>query len=87
MMFRLLRLWRTGGRDLGLLWAALRHPGRPIWLWPAVLVLGVYALEPFNFAFPVLGVVDDLVILPFLLHLLVKCLPLAVRGAMPVRRA
>jgi uncharacterized membrane protein YkvA (DUF1232 family) len=85
-MFRLLRLWRIGGRDLGLLWSALRHPGRPMWLWPVVLVLGVYALEPFNFAFPILGVVDDLVILPMLLHLLVKFLPTDVSGAAAVRR-
>ena len=30
----------------------------------------LFALEPFNFAFPILGVVDDLVVLPLLLRIL-----------------
>ena len=34
--------------------------------------LGFFALEPFNFAIPVLGVVDDLFLLPLLLHGLAK---------------
>jgi uncharacterized membrane protein YkvA (DUF1232 family) len=74
-MLRLLKLWRLGGQDLRLLWFALRHPERPLWLWPAVLLLGVFAFEPFNLAFPLLGAVDDLVLLPLLLHGLVKILP------------
>jgi len=58
-----------------LLWFALRHRDRPAWLWPAVGLLALYALEPFNFAFPALGVVDDLVLLPIALQVLVKFLP------------
>ncbi|HTD74153.1 MAG TPA: hypothetical protein VK652_11550 [Steroidobacteraceae bacterium] len=58
--------------DLRLLWLALRHPNRPTWLLPAILALGFFALEPFNFAIPVLGVVDDLFLLPLLLHSLAK---------------
>jgi uncharacterized membrane protein YkvA (DUF1232 family) len=75
-----------GARDLRVLWIALRHPSRPVWLWPAVLVIGVYALEPFNFAIPFLGVVDDLVILPLLLHLLTLLLPPDVRVEGPSLR-
>jgi uncharacterized membrane protein YkvA (DUF1232 family) len=71
-MRRLFRLWRLSARDLAVLWAALRHPNRPHWLWPASLALGFFALEPFNFAIPLLGVVDDLVLLPLLLHALAK---------------
>ncbi len=67
-MRRLFRLWRMSRSDLSLVWRALRHPDRPIWLLPAVLALGFFALEPFNFAIPVLGVVDDLFLLPLLLH-------------------
>jgi uncharacterized membrane protein YkvA (DUF1232 family) len=78
-MFRLIRLWRLGGKDLRLLWFALRHQHRPAWLWPATLFLAVYALEPFNFAIPFLGVIDDFVILPLLLHALLKLLPLDIR--------
>ena len=72
---RLLRLWRLARQDLRLVWFALRHRNRPAWLWPAVGLLAVYALDPFNVVLPTLGVVDDLVILPFAVHLLVKLLP------------
>ena len=78
-MTRLLRLWRLGGRDLRLLWFAFKHPHRPLWLWPAVLLLGFYAIEPFNFAVPLLGVVDDLVILPLILHAVLLMLPRSIR--------
>jgi uncharacterized membrane protein YkvA (DUF1232 family) len=71
-MRRIFRLWRLAGSDIRLLWAALRHPNRPIWLLPATLALGFFALEPFNFAIPVLGVVDNLFLLPLLLHGLAK---------------
>jgi uncharacterized membrane protein YkvA (DUF1232 family) len=43
-MMRLLRLWRMGGRDLRVLWFALRHPDRPAWLWPAALAVVFYAV-------------------------------------------
>lgn len=78
-MIRLLRLWRLGAADLRLLWFALRHPHRPVWLWPVAIVLAAYALEPLNFAVPLLGVVDDLVLVPLVLHLLVKFLPLTIK--------
>jgi uncharacterized membrane protein YkvA (DUF1232 family) len=67
-MRRIFRLWRTSRNDLRLLWQALRHPNRPTWLLPASIVLGFFAFEPFNFAIPALGVVDDLFLLPLLLH-------------------
>jgi uncharacterized membrane protein YkvA (DUF1232 family) len=71
-MRRIFRLWRLAGSDIRLLWVAWRHPNRPTWLLPATLALGFFALEPFNFAIPVLGVVDDLFLLPLLLHALTK---------------
>jgi uncharacterized membrane protein YkvA (DUF1232 family) len=85
-MIRLLRLWRLSASDLSLLWFALRHPHRPVWLLPAVLVLGFYALEPFNFVMPVIGMVDDFIVLPLLLHVLVTFLPLDVRTAFGLRK-
>jgi uncharacterized membrane protein YkvA (DUF1232 family) len=66
--------------DLRLLWFALQHRNRPLWLWPAVAVLALYALDPINFTFPVLGFVDDLVLLPLALHVLLKLLPAQVRA-------
>lgn len=80
-MLRFFRLWRLSGRDLRLLWFALRHPGRPIWLLPALAAIGLYALEPLNFALPLVGIIDDLVLVPLLLHALVKFLPPTVRNA------
>jgi uncharacterized membrane protein YkvA (DUF1232 family) len=74
-MLRLFRLWRMGAKDLRLLWFALRHGRRPPWLLPAAAALGFYALEPFNFAIPFLGIVDDVILLPLLLHLLAKLIP------------
>jgi uncharacterized membrane protein YkvA (DUF1232 family) len=79
-MRRLLRLWRLGGQDLRILFAALRQPDRPQWLLPAALLLVFFALEPLNFTFPLLGVVDDFVLLPLLLRGLVRI-------AVPVIRA
>jgi uncharacterized membrane protein YkvA (DUF1232 family) len=79
-MRRLLRLWRVGRSDLGLLWFALRHPDRPVWLLPAAAVLALYAIEPMNFAIPFVGVLDDFVILPLVLHSLLRFLPTRVRS-------
>jgi uncharacterized membrane protein YkvA (DUF1232 family) len=71
----LVLLWRVSRSDLRVLWLALRSPARPRWLLPAALFLGFYALAPFNFALPVLGVLDDFVLVPLALHWLVRLLP------------
>jgi uncharacterized membrane protein YkvA (DUF1232 family) len=71
-MRAIFRLWRMSRNDLKILWQALRHPNRPTWLLPATLALGLFTFEPFNFAIPVLGVVDDIFLLPLLLHGLAK---------------
>jgi uncharacterized membrane protein YkvA (DUF1232 family) len=80
-MMRLIRLWRLGGKDLRLLWFALRHKHRPAWLWPATVLLGLYAVEPFNLAIPLVGFVDDFVLLPLALHALLKLLPSDIRSS------
>jgi uncharacterized membrane protein YkvA (DUF1232 family) len=79
-MKRLFTLWRLSGRDLQVLWHALRQPDRPIWLMPAALFLVFFALEPLNLALPVLGVVDDFVLLPLLLRGLVSLAVPALRA-------
>jgi uncharacterized membrane protein YkvA (DUF1232 family) len=71
----LLVMWRTSKTDLRLLWFALKHRDRPTWLIPASAVLALYAVAPFNLAFPILGVVDDMVLVPLALHTLLKLLP------------
>jgi len=77
---RIFGLWRVvAGQDLRLLWFAMRHEQRPVWLLPALAGLALFAVEPANFALPVLGVVDELVVVPLLLHGMVSMLPAQVR--------
>ncbi len=79
-MIRLLKLLRLVWKDLHLLWFALQHPRRPVWLVPAVLLLCFYVLDPFNFMVPIAGAVDDFVLVPLLLHLMLRLLPLSIRA-------
>ena len=75
----LLVFWRFSKADLRLLWFALSHSDRPRWLRPVTVLLVLYMLAPFNFAVPILGIVDDMILLPLLLHFLVSRLPLHIR--------
>jgi uncharacterized membrane protein YkvA (DUF1232 family) len=84
-VIRLIRFWRLGGNDLRLLWFALRHERRPVWLWPAAVCLGVYALEPINLAIPFVGIIDDFVLLPLALHCLLRFLPADIRSSFSQR--
>jgi len=86
-MLRFWRLWWIGRRDLGALWLALHHPRRPVWLLPALAILVLYGLEPLNFAIPFLGMVDDFVLLPFALNLLIRLLPPEIRAESIRRRS
>ncbi|HEX3982619.1 MAG TPA: hypothetical protein VHX12_02900 [Acidisoma sp.] len=84
-MFRLFRLWRLLAGDLRLLWFALRHRRRPIWLWPVAVILALYALDPVNFALPVAGIIDDLVLIPLLIHMVVRLLPADIKIGFALR--
>ena len=79
-MRRLFIFWRQGGHDLKLLWRALQHPDRPAWLLPATVLLAFFALDPLNLAMPLLGGVDDLVLLPLALRALAGALPRHLRN-------
>lgn len=72
-------LWRFSKADLRVLWFALSHRDRPRWLRPVIALMVLYALAPFNFVLPVLGIVDDLVLIPLLLHFLLSLLPVHIR--------
>ena len=75
-MKRIFALWRVvAGRDWRLLWFALRHEERPGWLLPGLAGLALFAVEPLNFALPVVGAVDELVLVPFVLHAMATMLP------------
>jgi uncharacterized membrane protein YkvA (DUF1232 family) len=74
-MKRLFGLWKVVRNDGRVLWRVLRQPDRPRWLMPVTVLLALYALEPFNVAIPLMGLVDDGVLVPLVLHLIVQCLP------------
>lgn len=50
------------------LWAALRHPERPFWLLRSKRAARVLRVKPVNFAIPLMGAFDDLVILTLALR-------------------
>jgi uncharacterized membrane protein YkvA (DUF1232 family) len=79
-------MWRMSKADLRLLWFAVRHQDRPGWLIPAAGGLALYALAPFNFVIPLLGVVDDMVLIPLALHYILKLLPVPITQGFASKR-
>lgn len=83
MLKRLTLLWTVLRGDALQLWRALRHPLQPRWLKPAVGLMLLYLLSPIDLLpdfIPVLGLVDDLVLLPLAMRFLLRRLPPAVRA-------
>ena len=71
-------------QDVRTLWHALRHPARPAWLRPAVALVALYLLSPIDLipdVLPVIGIVDDLVLIPLFVAWLVRRLPDEVKPA------
>ncbi len=94
MLKRLSMLWAVVRGDARLLWRALRHPGAPSWLKWAAVGLAVYLFSPLDFipdALPIIGVMDDVVLIPLAIRFLLDRLPSHVRteiahpGTGPVR--
>ena len=82
MWKRLAVLWSVVRGDARLLWLALKHPLSPGWLKPAVGLMVLYVLSPVDLipdVIPVLGIVDDVVLLPLAIRFVLKRLPLRVR--------
>jgi uncharacterized membrane protein YkvA (DUF1232 family) len=84
-MRKIFFFWRAGKADLRSLWFALKHPARPRWLLPATIALVVYALAPFNFIIPVVGIADDFILVPLIMHFLLKLLPPGISQDLKVR--
>jgi uncharacterized membrane protein YkvA (DUF1232 family) len=82
MWKRVSMLWALVRGDARLLWRALRHPAAPRWLKLGSLGLVAYALLPVDLVpdfIPVLGVVDDLVLIPLAIRFMLDRLPIALR--------
>ena len=83
MWKRLSLLWTVVRGDARLLWRALRHPQAPGWLKPAALLLAVYVISPIDLipdVVPVLGVMDDIVLIPLAIRFLLDRLPASLRA-------
>ena len=78
-LFARLRLWaRTIKRDVHALWQAARDPRTPWYAKVLALVVAAYALSPIDLIpdfIPVLGYLDDLVIVPLGIWLVVRLIP------------
>lgn len=74
-----LRAWaRRIKRDGVTLWFACRHPGTPVLAKALCVFVVAYALSPIDLVpdfMPVLGYVDDVLLLPGLIWLAVKLMP------------
>jgi uncharacterized membrane protein YkvA (DUF1232 family) len=78
-IFKPLRIWAANiKRDALILWFAYRHPLAPWYLRLLCLLIVGYAFSPIDLIpdfIPVLGHVDDVLLLPVLIRLAVKLLP------------
>jgi uncharacterized membrane protein YkvA (DUF1232 family) len=64
--------------ELIVLWRAFIAPGTPLWLKALMLLVPLYLISPVDIipdVIPILGWVDDLVIIPLLVTWLVSLLP------------
>jgi len=76
-------LWALVRGDARRLWHALRHPDAPGWLKVGTALLVLYLVSPFDLipeTIPFLGVVDDLVLLPAVIHWMLGRLPEGLRA-------
>jgi uncharacterized membrane protein YkvA (DUF1232 family) len=82
MFKRLALLWTLIRGDARRLWRALRHPQAPLWLKLGVLGIVLYVLSPVDLIpdwLPLLGIADDLVLVPLAVRFLLNRLPPALR--------
>jgi len=83
MFKRVSILWSVVKGDARHLWRALRHPDAPTWLKWGVAGIALYVLSPVDLipdVIPVVGVLDDIVIVPLAIRWLLSRLPAHLRG-------
>ena len=75
MLKRMTLLWTVVRGDARQLWIALRHPAAPTWLKVGTALIVLYVLSPIDLipdVFPVLGWMDDVVLVPLAIRFLLK---------------
>ncbi|HWT72091.1 MAG TPA: DUF1232 domain-containing protein [Oxalicibacterium sp.] len=83
MLQRLRRLFRLFSRDAVVLWHACRHPGTPKRIRIGALLLVLYLLSPIDLipdTFLLFGWMDDVTLACFLMPVLIRFLPAAVKA-------
>jgi len=90
-MWKRITLWWALLRgDARRLWFALRHPAAPGWLKLGAALIVLYLVSPIDLipeALPLIGVVDDIVLVPLAIRFLLKRLPPEVAEAAARRAA
>jgi uncharacterized membrane protein YkvA (DUF1232 family) len=82
MWKRLAVMWVTVKGDALRLWYALGHPDAPTWLKTGTAVMALYLISPVDLipdVLPVIGVMDDLILLPLAMRWLLARLPSHIR--------
>ena len=82
MWKRMTAIWLLVRSDARRLWFALRHPDSPAWLKAGTALLLLYLLSPIDLvpdALPLIGVLDDLVLIPMAIRWMLSRLPVSVR--------
>lgn len=90
MFKRLSLFWLLLRGDARQLWFALRHPNAPGWLKLGAVGIVLYVFSPIDLipdVIPVLGVMDDIVLVPLAIRWLLKRLPPDIAQAVAKRRA
>ena len=90
MLKRVTLLWTVLRGDARQLWFALRHPDAPRWLKVGTALIAVYLFSPIDLipdVLPVIGMVDDLVLVPLAIRWLLNRLPPEIAQAAARRRA
>lgn len=90
MWKRLSVIWAVVKGDARLLWLALKHPQSPTWLKLGAAGIVLYILSPIDLipdVVPVLGLVDDIVLVPLAMRWLYKQLPEGLRADVEARAA
>jgi uncharacterized membrane protein YkvA (DUF1232 family) len=89
LLKRVTLLWSLLRGDARQLWFALRHPSAPGWLKLGTALIVLYVLSPIDLVpdfIPVIGVLDDLVLVPLAIRWLLKRLPPDLARAAASRR-
>lgn len=79
MLKRSAMLWSVVRADARLLWRALRHPASPGWLKLGVAGIVLFMVSPAG-SFPIIGLLDDIVLVPLAIRFLLNRLPADLRA-------